>query len=105
MSSVTLTCMVDPLPSTNIIYQWNTTGCYTNSRYNRGEPGCFPHNQTTQNVTDSRVTAEDAGIITCSVTIDGVHYTSKPVTLRLSGTYSCNLCKLYKGTCIFQALL
>ena len=84
LSKVTLTCMLNT--STSYTYQWNTTGCYTNSRYNDGEPGCFPHDQTTQNVTDLRVTAEDAGTITCSVIIDGVEYTSEPFTLRISGT-------------------
>lgn len=35
-------------------------------------------------VTDLRVTAEDAGTITCSVIIDGVGYTSEPFTLQAS---------------------
>jgi len=80
--------MVDPLPSTNITYQWNTTGCY---KYNNGRQECFPQNLTTQNVTDNDLTAEDAGIVTCSVTIDGIDYSSEPFTLRISGMilYTC----------------
>ena len=78
--------MVDPSPSTTITYQWNTTGCYTKINYNNGEPGCFPHNQTTQSVTGYNLTAEDAGTITCTVTIGDVCYTSEPLTLRVSGT-------------------
>ena len=91
LSSVTLICTVTStgmaIPTvTN--YQWNTAGCYTNINYNGGVPGCFPHDQITQNVSDNSVTAEDAGTITCTVTIDGVDYTSKSFTLRISGKYA-----------------
>ena len=87
LSSVTLMCMVDPIPVAlvDVSYSWNTTRCYTNNNYNNGIPGCFPHNQTTQSVTDNDVTAEDAGTITCTVTISGSDYTSGPFTLRISG--------------------
>ena len=77
--------MVDPSPSTTITYQWITTGCYTNINYNGGVPSCFPHDQTTQIVTDNDLTAEDAGTIICSATIFGEVYTSDPVTLHVSG--------------------
>ena len=92
MSSVTLTCDVtsnDGLPFTVTSYQWNTTGCYTNSNYNNGVPRCFPYGQTTQNVTGNDLTAEDAGTITCTVTIGDINYTmtSKSFTLRISGMY------------------
>ena len=66
-------------------YQWNTTGCYTNTAHNSGNPTCFPTGQTTQSVTENHLTAEDAGTITCIVIIDGVDYTSEPLTLRISG--------------------
>ena len=85
LSSVTLTCVVDPSSSTTITYQWNTSGCYTNINYNGDESGCFPHSQTTQSVTGYNLTAEDAGTITCTVTVGGVEYTSEPLTLRISG--------------------
>ena len=85
LSNITLTCMVDPSPSYTIDYQWNTTGCYTNINYNDGVPSCFPHNQTTQNVTDNDLTAEDAGTITCGIMVNGELYTSDPITLHVTG--------------------
>ena len=85
LSSVTLTCMVDPLPVIDVTYRWNTEGCYTNSNYNGGSPRCFPQGQTTQNVTDNDVTAEDAGTVTCTMIIYDIKYTSEPFTLRISG--------------------
>ncbi|XP_065896332.1 mucin-2-like [Dysidea avara] len=87
LSSVTLTCMVT-LFNGGIYtgpYQWNTTGCYTNTAHNSGDPTCFPTGQTTQNVTDNNLLADDAGTITCTVTVNDVDYTSDPLTLRLSG--------------------
>ena len=90
LSSVTLTCMVvtssngSSFTVTN--YQWNTTGCYTHPAHNSGNPTCFPTGQTSQSVTGNDLTAEDAGTITCAVTIGGVNYTSGPLTLRISGT-------------------
>ena len=104
LSNVTLTCMVEPTPS-SVTYYWNTTGCYTHPNRNNGNPSCFPDGQTTQNVTDDDVTAEDAGTITCIVTINGVNYTSEPFTLRISGgqlLYSVIACIVY---CIQGILL
>ena len=85
LSTVTLTCMVDPLPVISVSYRWNTTGCYTHSSYNGGRPRCFPHGQTSRVVSDDDLTAEDTGTITCTMTLDGIDYTSEPFTLRLSG--------------------
>ena len=85
LSNITLMCMVNPSPSSSITYQWNTAGCYNNSNFNGGNPTCFPHGQTTQNVTGYNLTAEDAGTITCTVTINDTQYTSGPFTLRISG--------------------
>ena len=84
LSSVTLTCMLFPLPSSNITYLWNTTRCYRNSNYAGGNSRCFPSSQTTQNVTGYNLTAEDAGTITCTITINGNDYTSGPFILRIS---------------------
>ena len=67
-------------------YQWDTTGCYTN--HHRNTPMCFPTGQTTQSVTGNNLLAEDAGTITCTVTIGGVDYTSEPLTVRISGIQS-----------------
>ena len=69
-------------------YQWNTAGCYSNPNFNGGNPRCFPHGRTTQSVTDDDVTAEDAGTISCTATINGnVTYTSESFTLRISGEH------------------
>ncbi|XP_065895470.1 hemicentin-1-like isoform X2 [Dysidea avara] len=82
-SSVTLTCMVDPSPSTPVTYQWDTT-CFTNDIHDT--PTCFPTGQTTQNVTGNNLLAEDAGTISCTVIIGGNDYTtSRPLTLQISG--------------------
>ena len=85
LSDVNLTCMVDPLPVIPVSYRWNTTRCYTHSDYNNGNPRCFPHGQATRIVTDSDLTAEDAGTVTCILTLFGMDYTSEPFTLRISG--------------------
>ena len=85
LSSVSLTCMVNPTPSSSVTYRWNTTGCYNNSQFTPSNPECFPHNQTAQNVTGNDLNAEDAGTITCTVTISGSDYTSDPFTLHISG--------------------
>jgi len=92
--------MVGPSPLlASLSYQWNTTGCYTNTNFNNGVPRCFPHGQTTQSVTDSYVSAEDAGTITCTVAIGGSDYTSGPFTLRISGEpiYSINCMYVHMG--------
>ena len=88
LSSVTLMCNVTSSDGSSVIltsYQWNTTGCYTHPVFNNGNPRCFPNGLTTQNVIGENLIAEDAGIITCTVTINGMDYTSEPFTLRISG--------------------
>jgi len=77
----------DGLPFTVDSYQWNTAECFTNNRHDT--PTCFPAGQTTQSVTGNNLLAEDAGTITCTVTIGGVDYTSGPLTLRISGMFLC----------------
>ena len=79
-------------------YRWDTTGCYTNSKFTGTNPQCFPRNQMTQTVTESNLNAEDAGTITCHATIDGVEYVSEPFTLRISGeqlVYCVTACIVY----------
>ena len=76
--------MVDPTPSSSVTYRWNIR-CYFNGRFTNLGPECFPRGQTTQNVTGNNLNAEDAGTITCIVTINGSDYTSEPFTLRISG--------------------
>ena len=110
LSSVTLTCNVisnNGSSFTVTSYHWNTTGCYTHHGFNNGNPRCFPHGQTTQNVTDDDVTAEDAGTITCTVTINGSDYTSEPFTLRISGeqlVYCVITCIVYCKQCMLLLL-
>jgi len=77
--------MVDPSPSLPATYHWNARKCFTSFRHNI--PTCFPVNQTTQSVTGNNLLAEDAGTITCTVTIGGVDYISESLTLRISGTH------------------
>ena len=110
LSSVTLICNVvadDGLPVTVTSYRWNTTGCYTHPNRNNGNPICFPVNQTTQSVTGNDVTAEDAGTITCTVTINSSDYTSGPFTLRISGeqlVYCVIACIVYCKQCMLLLL-
>ena len=107
LSGVTLTCMVVPTPLSAATYQWNTGGCYTHPNHNNGNPTCFPDGQTTQNVTDNDVTAEDAGTITCTVTISGSSFTSEPFTLRISGeqiVYCVIACIVYCKQCMLLLL-
>ena len=108
LSSVTLTCMVKPIPLSSVTYQWNTAGCYTNSKFTGSNPQCFLHGQTTQSVTGNNLNAEDAGTITCTVTINGVDYTSEPFILRISGEqilYSITACIVYCKQCMLLLLV
>ena len=106
MSSINLTCIVTPdsgsLPN-RVTYHWNTTGCYTNSKYTPDNPECFLHDQTTQNVTGNNLNAEDAGTIRCIARINNVDYTSEPFTLRISGEqlmYCVIACIVYCKQCM-----
>ena len=95
--------MVEPMPSSSVTYQWNTTGCYTNSKFTGSTPQCFPHSALTQNLTGNDLNAEDAGTITCTVTINGSDYTSEPFTLRISGeqlVYCVIACIMYCKQCM-----
>ena len=99
--------MVDPTPSSSVTYQWNTTGCYTNSKFTPDNPECFPHSQTTQSVTSDDLNAEDAGTITCTARINNVPYTSGPFTLRISGeqlVYCVITCTVYCKQCMLLLL-
>ena len=100
--------MVEPTPLSSVTYQWNTTRCYTNSKFtHHSNSQCFPHDQTTQNVTGNDLNAEDAGTITCTVTINGSDYTSEPFTLRISGeqlVYCVIACIVYCKQCMLLLL-
>ena len=110
LSSVTLTCNVtsnDGSSFTVDSYRWNTTRCYTHPNFNGGSPRCFLHGQNIQNVTGNDLNAEDAGTITCTVTISGSDYTSEPFTLRISGeqlVYCVIACIVYCKQCMLLLL-
>ena len=84
MTSVTLMCIAtaaDESPATVISYHWNVINCYDDT----GDYPCFySQNQTSQNITND-LRAQDAGTVSCTVTINGTNYTSDPLTLRISG--------------------
>ena len=88
-------------------FRWDTTGCYTNSKFTPSNPQCFPRGQTTQNVTGNNLNAEDAGTITCHATINGVEYNSEPFTLHISGeqlVYCVIACIVYCKQCMLLLL-
>ena len=88
LTSVTLMCMataVDGSPVTVTSYNWTATNCYDHSGgvqdpcfYGVGFPAG-------QNITGNNLLAPSAGTVTCTATIDGIDYTSDPLTLRISG--------------------
>ena len=71
LSSVTLTCDGDPSPTASTTIRWMTDGC----------TGCFPSSQTTQMVTESTLTLEDADTFTCSLQEGAGEYLSDLFTL------------------------
>ena len=90
LTSLTLTCMAtasDGSPVTVTSYSWTDINCYT--RTGGVLNPCFYGigNPTGQNVTSSGILAADAGTVTCTATIDGMDYTSDPLTLRISGEW------------------
>ena len=88
-------------------YQWNTAGCYTNRKFTGRNPECFPRGQATQSVIGHDLNAEDAGTITCTITISGSRYTSGPFTLRISGeqlVYCVITCIVYCKQCMLLLL-
>ena len=87
LTSVTLMCMataVDGSPVTVTSYRWTASNCYTRTA-GVLDPCFYNDNPTGQNITGTDLQAVDAGTITCTVTIDGMDYTSDAVTLRISG--------------------
>ena len=61
--SLVLTCMVEPMPNSNVTYLWE---CF----------GCFADGMMTQNITGV-LTDIDSDDIDCTVTIDGMEYMSE----------------------------
>ena len=61
-------------------YYWTAMNCYTHN-YGVYDPCFYSGNRREQNITGYDLLAQDAG----TATIDGVNYTSDPLTLRISG--------------------
>ena len=87
LTSVTLMCMVTTVNGStpNVTsYLWNAVDCYDSNNV-----VCFYgdgiYMRTRQSITGYELSAQDAGTATCTATIDGVMYTSDPLTLRISG--------------------
>ena len=82
-------CMVTVVDGSSSVtvtsYSWTASDCYTRSG-GVGSP-CFYSlpSATGQNVTGNDLLAPNAGTVTCTATIDGMDYTSDPLTLRISG--------------------
>ena len=80
-------CMVAPvngLSQTVTSYLWTTVNCYNNT-YGVNDSCFYGGKKTGQNITGHDLLAQDAGTVTCNVTINGTNYTSNPLTLRISG--------------------
>ena len=80
-----LATAVDGSPVTVTSYSWTADNCYTIS--GGVDNPCFYSlpSATGQNITGMNLLAPSAGIVTCTATIDGMDYTSDPLTLRISG--------------------
>ena len=76
---------VDGSPVTVTSYSWTASNCYT--RTGGVQDPCFYYvgNPTGQNITGVNLLTQAAGTVTCTATIDGMDYTSDPLTLRISG--------------------
>ena len=87
LTSVSLLCMAtmpDGSPVTVASYSWTATHCYDRTGGVRN-PCFYSHGHAKNNIADNHLLAQDAGTVTCTVTIDGVNFTSDPLTLRISG--------------------
>ena len=75
----------DGSPVTVTSYSWAAIDCYTRSG-GVTDP-CFYSlpSATGQNITGMNLLAPSAGTVTCTAAIDGMEYTSDPLTLRISG--------------------
>ena len=87
LTSVSLLCMAtmpDGSAVTTASYSWTATNCY-NHTGGVQSPCFYSGGHTGNNITDNSLLAPDAGTVTCTVTVDGVNFTSDPLTLRISG--------------------
>ena len=95
LTTVSLLCMAttadgSPLTVTSYSsvtsYSWTATNCYNHT--GGVQDSCFYSGGSTNNVTGFNLLAQDAGTVTCSATVDGISFTSDPLTLRISGEHS-----------------
>ena len=87
LTSVSLLCMAtmpDGSPVTVTSYSWTATNCYDHTG-GINDPCFYGDGRTGYNITENSLLAPDAGTVTCTVTVDGVNFTSDPLTLRVSG--------------------
>ena len=78
-------CVVTPGNVSVTSYHWTAMNCYNHSKRGIDDPCFYSGNKTGQNITGHDLLAQDAGTVTCTAIIDGVNYTSSPLTLRISG--------------------
>ena len=87
LTSVNLLCMAtmpDGSPVTVTSYSWTATDCY-NHTGGILMPCFYSGGRTGDNITDNSVLAQDAGTVTCTVTVGSASFTSDPLTLHISG--------------------
>ena len=84
LTTVTLMCMVTPANVNVTSYHWTAMNCYDHST-GVNDICFYGGNRTGQNITGHDLLAQDAGTVTCTAIIDGVNYTSSPLTIRISG--------------------
>ena len=94
MTNVTLMCIATAANGSlaNVTsYHWNAINCYNNSD-GVLDPCFYSNSQTSQNITGNDLLAQDAGTVSCTATINGINYTSDPLTLRISGELDMYIC-------------
>ena len=65
-------------------YSWTATNCY-NHTGGVDDPCFYSGDRTGFNLTGNNLLAQDAGTVTCTVTVGGASFTSDPLTLCISG--------------------
>ena len=87
LTSVSLLCLATAADGSLVnvtSYSWTATNCYDHTGGVRS-PCFYSGGRTGYNITDNSLLAPDAGTVTCTITVDGVSFTSDPLTLRISG--------------------
>ena len=87
LTNVRLFCNATPAdgsPVTGVSYSWHDSGCYTNG-HGVQDPCFYSQYTTANNITGYDLRVEDAGDVTCTVSISSESYTSDSLRLRISG--------------------